>query len=82
LKNSKFSKKCLRHSLRGTPRANKNLHIPSGYALGILLHNICPQAIKKFAYNIPSPFNYTFVCLYALVLHFGAYILTLHLPDT
>ncbi|KRZ01079.1 hypothetical protein T4C_4093 [Trichinella pseudospiralis] len=26
-------------------RANKNLHIPSGYANGILLHNICPQAI-------------------------------------
>ncbi|KRY61728.1 hypothetical protein T4A_4218, partial [Trichinella pseudospiralis] len=26
-------------------RANKNLHMPSGYANGILLHNICPQAM-------------------------------------
>ncbi|KRX69011.1 hypothetical protein T09_5735 [Trichinella sp. T9] len=25
------------------PRANKNLHIPAGYAQGTLLHNICPQ---------------------------------------
>ncbi|KRX64322.1 hypothetical protein T09_8241 [Trichinella sp. T9] len=25
------------------PRANKNLHMPSSYAKGILLHNICPK---------------------------------------
>ncbi|KRZ41019.1 hypothetical protein T4C_12505 [Trichinella pseudospiralis] len=39
-----------RRRLRLRLRANKNLHIPSGYALGILLHNICPQAMQKFAY--------------------------------
>ncbi|KRY94650.1 hypothetical protein T11_196 [Trichinella zimbabwensis] len=33
-------------------RANKNLHIPSGYALGILLHNICPQAMKNLHMQI------------------------------
>ncbi|KRZ81575.1 hypothetical protein T08_6094 [Trichinella sp. T8] len=27
------------------PRANKNLHIPAGYAQGTLLHNICPQRV-------------------------------------
>ncbi|KRZ38094.1 hypothetical protein T4C_12604 [Trichinella pseudospiralis] len=31
-------------------RAYKNLHMPSGYASSILLHNICPQAMQKFAY--------------------------------
>ncbi|KRX80838.1 hypothetical protein T06_11208 [Trichinella sp. T6] len=30
------------------PRANKNLHIPSGYAQGNLLHNICPQGTPGF----------------------------------
>ncbi|KRY17145.1 hypothetical protein T12_9337 [Trichinella patagoniensis] len=30
-------------ALRLRPRANKNLHIPSGYASGVLLHHICPQ---------------------------------------
>ncbi|KRX70765.1 hypothetical protein T06_6876 [Trichinella sp. T6] len=29
-----------RHRLRLCPRANKNLHIPAGYAQSILLHNI------------------------------------------
>ncbi|KRX74374.1 hypothetical protein T06_12612, partial [Trichinella sp. T6] len=33
-----------RRRLRLCPRANKNLHIPSGYASGVLLHHICPQA--------------------------------------
>ncbi|KRZ38853.1 hypothetical protein T4C_12452 [Trichinella pseudospiralis] len=42
LKISKILGKCLRHSLRRSLRVNKNLHIPSGYAHGILLHNICP----------------------------------------
>ncbi|KRX16771.1 hypothetical protein T07_4596 [Trichinella nelsoni] len=32
-----------RRRLRLCPRANKNLHIPAGYAEGILLHNICLQ---------------------------------------
>ncbi|KRX14177.1 hypothetical protein T07_419 [Trichinella nelsoni] len=31
-------------ALRLRPRANKNLHIPSGYAPGVLLHHIWPQA--------------------------------------
>ncbi|KRY73318.1 hypothetical protein T4A_11381 [Trichinella pseudospiralis] len=39
-----------RRRLRLRLQANKNLHIPSGYALSILLHNICPQAMPKFAY--------------------------------
>ncbi|XP_003370449.1 hypothetical protein Tsp_16117, partial [Trichinella spiralis] len=30
-------------ALRLRPRANKNLHIASGYASGVLLHHICPQ---------------------------------------
>ncbi|KRX33529.1 hypothetical protein T05_15660, partial [Trichinella murrelli] len=30
------------------PRANKNLHMPSSYAQGILLHNICPQGTPGF----------------------------------
>ncbi|KRY71995.1 hypothetical protein T4B_4813 [Trichinella pseudospiralis] len=45
-----FQKFSPRRRLRLRLRANKNLHIPSGYALGILLHNICPQAMQKFAY--------------------------------
>ncbi|KRY36639.1 hypothetical protein T01_14187 [Trichinella spiralis] len=32
-----------RRRLRLCPRANKNLHIPAGYAQSILLHNICLQ---------------------------------------
>ncbi|KRY51799.1 hypothetical protein T03_17118, partial [Trichinella britovi] len=32
-----------RRRLRLRPRANKNLHIPAGYAQSILLHNICLQ---------------------------------------
>ncbi|KRX91121.1 hypothetical protein T4E_3877 [Trichinella pseudospiralis] len=39
-----------RRRLRLRLQANKNLHMPSGYALSILLHNICPQAMLKFAY--------------------------------
>ncbi|KRZ50220.1 hypothetical protein T02_10441 [Trichinella nativa] len=34
--------------LRLCPRANKNLHMPSSYAQGILLHNICPQGTPGF----------------------------------
>ncbi|KRX14171.1 hypothetical protein T07_9091 [Trichinella nelsoni] len=30
-------------ALRLRLRANKNLHIPSGYASGVLLHHIWPQ---------------------------------------
>ncbi|KRY33320.1 hypothetical protein T01_9469, partial [Trichinella spiralis] len=36
-----FSKFSRRRRLRLCPRANKNLHIPAGYAESILLHNIC-----------------------------------------
>ncbi|KRY61073.1 hypothetical protein T03_1318, partial [Trichinella britovi] len=32
-----------RRRLRLCPRANKNLHIPAGYAQSILLHNISPE---------------------------------------
>ncbi|KRY99945.1 hypothetical protein T4B_3295 [Trichinella pseudospiralis] len=39
-----------RRRLRLRLQANKNLHMSSGYALSILLHNICPQAMPKFAY--------------------------------
>ncbi|KRX40907.1 hypothetical protein T05_11483 [Trichinella murrelli] len=39
-----FSKIAPGFALRLRPRANKNLHIPSGYASGVLLHHICPQA--------------------------------------
>ncbi|KRY45320.1 hypothetical protein T03_3498 [Trichinella britovi] len=38
-----FSKIAPGVALRLRPRANKNLHIPSGYASGVLLHHICPQ---------------------------------------
>ncbi|KRZ87597.1 hypothetical protein T08_13905 [Trichinella sp. T8] len=38
-----FSKIAPGFALRLRPRANKNLHIPSGYASGVLLHHICPQ---------------------------------------
>ncbi|KRY61226.1 hypothetical protein T03_17270 [Trichinella britovi] len=43
-----MSKQCKDKSAPGfpprlCPRANKNLHIPSSYAQGTLLHNICPQ---------------------------------------
>ncbi|KRX79042.1 hypothetical protein T06_4455, partial [Trichinella sp. T6] len=38
-----FSKIAPGDALRLRPRANKNLHIPSGYASGVLLHHICPQ---------------------------------------
>ncbi|KRZ13966.1 hypothetical protein T11_1956 [Trichinella zimbabwensis] len=51
-KNSKILKNCPRHSLRRSLRANKNLHIPSGYALSILLHNIYPQAMENLHMQI------------------------------
>ncbi|KRY48446.1 hypothetical protein T03_12750 [Trichinella britovi] len=38
-----FSKIAPGFALRLRPRANKNLHIPSGYASGVLLHHFCPQ---------------------------------------
>ncbi|KRY55115.1 hypothetical protein T03_16910 [Trichinella britovi] len=40
-----FSKIAPGVALRLRPRANKNLHIPSGYASGVLLHHICPQVL-------------------------------------
>ncbi|KRX71480.1 hypothetical protein T06_4725 [Trichinella sp. T6] len=56
-----FLKFSPRRRLRLCPRANKNLHIPSGYASGVLLHHICPQGyasgnflkISKFFKNSP-----------------------------
>ncbi|KRZ53264.1 hypothetical protein T02_12398 [Trichinella nativa] len=38
-------------ALRLCPRANKNLHIPSSYAQGTLLHNICPQGSFMQIFN-------------------------------
>ncbi|KRX30551.1 hypothetical protein T09_1365 [Trichinella sp. T9] len=35
-----FNRLSPRRRLRLCPRANKNLHIPAGYAQSILLHNI------------------------------------------
>ncbi|KRY41198.1 hypothetical protein T01_9735 [Trichinella spiralis] len=50
-----------RRRLRLCPRANKNLHIPAGYAESILLHNICLQGdmqifylLLGYAQGIPS----------------------------
>ncbi|KRX62980.1 hypothetical protein T06_8082 [Trichinella sp. T6] len=45
-----------RHRLRLCPRANKNLHIPAGYAQSILLHNICLQRdmFSSYAQGISS----------------------------
>ncbi|KRY18109.1 hypothetical protein T12_6709 [Trichinella patagoniensis] len=37
-----FGLKGPRLRLRLCPRANKNLHMPAGYAWGSFLHNICP----------------------------------------
>ncbi|KRY81047.1 hypothetical protein T4D_4768 [Trichinella pseudospiralis] len=68
LKNSEILKNCPRHSLRRSLRATpsafyctiftlrlcQNLHIPSGHALSILLHNIYPPAMPKFAYAMPG----------------------------
>ncbi|KRX21957.1 hypothetical protein T07_2572 [Trichinella nelsoni] len=42
-----FLKFSPRRRLRLCPRANKNLHIPAGYAQSILLHNNYPEAIKN-----------------------------------
>ncbi|KRY15345.1 hypothetical protein T12_3013, partial [Trichinella patagoniensis] len=39
-----------RRRLRLCPRANKNLHIPAGYAESILLHNICLQGATPWAF--------------------------------
>ncbi|KRX64970.1 hypothetical protein T09_13600 [Trichinella sp. T9] len=36
-----------RRRLRLCPRANKNLHIPAGYFLDILLPNICLQGVMQ-----------------------------------
>ncbi|KRY37408.1 hypothetical protein T01_14127 [Trichinella spiralis] len=45
-----------RRRLRLCPRANKNLHIPAGYAESILLHNICLQGAtpRAFPQNYPT----------------------------
>ncbi|KRX22618.1 hypothetical protein T07_5042 [Trichinella nelsoni] len=40
-----------RRRLRLCPRANKNLHIPAGYAQSILMHNLCKFLI---AYGLCS----------------------------
>ncbi|KRY36045.1 hypothetical protein T01_2965 [Trichinella spiralis] len=42
-------------ALRLRPRANKNLHIPSGYASGVLLHHICPQGRFMQIFNPLGP---------------------------
>ncbi|KRY35827.1 hypothetical protein T01_551 [Trichinella spiralis] len=42
-------------ALRLRPRANKNLHIPSGYASGVLLHHICPQGRFMQIFNPLRP---------------------------
>ncbi|KRX22027.1 hypothetical protein T07_2448 [Trichinella nelsoni] len=47
-----FLKFSPRRRLRLCPRANKNLHIPTGYAQSNLLHNICLQG--GYAQGIPS----------------------------
>ncbi|KRX22030.1 hypothetical protein T07_5537 [Trichinella nelsoni] len=39
-----------RRRLRLCPRANKNLHIPAGYAESILLHNFCLQGAMPRAF--------------------------------
>ncbi|KRX17120.1 hypothetical protein T07_14377 [Trichinella nelsoni] len=56
-----FLKFSPRRRLRLCPRANKNLHIPSGYAQSILLHIICLQEgyanfylLLGYAQGIPS----------------------------
>ncbi|KRX56347.1 hypothetical protein T09_5717 [Trichinella sp. T9] len=42
-------------ALRLRPRANKNLHIPSGYASGILLQHICPRGRFMQIFNHLEP---------------------------
>ncbi|KRX80809.1 hypothetical protein T06_11360 [Trichinella sp. T6] len=42
-------------ALRLRPRANKNLHMPSGYPPGNLLHNICPQGSFMQIFNRLRP---------------------------
>ncbi|KRX64487.1 hypothetical protein T09_10467 [Trichinella sp. T9] len=50
-----FSKIAPGFALRLRPRANKNLHIPSGYASGVLLHHICPQGRFMQIFNPLGP---------------------------
>ncbi|KRX51358.1 hypothetical protein T09_976 [Trichinella sp. T9] len=42
-------------TLRLRPRANKNLHIPAGYAQSILSHNISPEGVFMQIFNRLSP---------------------------
>ncbi|KRX64246.1 hypothetical protein T09_6338 [Trichinella sp. T9] len=51
-----FSKIAPGVALRLRPRANKNLHIPSGYASGVLLHHICPQGYASGNFSKISKF--------------------------
>ncbi|KRZ89956.1 hypothetical protein T08_6801 [Trichinella sp. T8] len=51
-----------RRRLRLCPRANKNLHIPAGYAQSILLHNICLQGDMQI-----------FICFQAMPKAFPQY---------
>ncbi|KRX82393.1 hypothetical protein T06_2885 [Trichinella sp. T6] len=51
-----FSKIAPGDALRLRPRANKNLHIPSGYASGVLLHHICPQGYASGNFSKISKF--------------------------
>ncbi|KRX24922.1 hypothetical protein T07_4 [Trichinella nelsoni] len=54
--NRNFLKFSLRR-LRLCPRANKNLHIPAGYAQSILMQNLCKFLI---AYGLCPWFRYFF----------------------
>ncbi|KRZ95358.1 hypothetical protein T08_7296 [Trichinella sp. T8] len=68
------------------PRANKNLHIPSSYAQGTLLHNICPQGAKLRAASSNIHFLYlpyqhcTYLCTLLTCTLPVLYLPALYLP--
>ncbi|KRZ95277.1 hypothetical protein T08_3498 [Trichinella sp. T8] len=57
-----------RRRLRLCPRANKNLHIPAGYAQSILLHNICLQGDMQIL-QFHKYLFFTYLAAYTPVLH-------------
>ncbi|KRX12770.1 hypothetical protein T07_9922 [Trichinella nelsoni] len=60
-----------RRRLRLCPRANKNLHIPAGYAQSILLHNFC----------LPGDMQ-IFICFLAMPRAFPQVHFSTHLQST
>ncbi|KRX73599.1 hypothetical protein T06_6871, partial [Trichinella sp. T6] len=65
-----------RRRLRLCPRANKNLHIPAGYAESILLHNQGDMQIFICIQATPRAFPQLSVLLLLQVPHFCNSILT------